>query len=269
MVRKIKRKQKKQMALITVIILLSSIVAIMLLTPAFNIEKIKVHGNSVLAEEEIIRASGIVKGVNIFGVSLGSAKDNIKSMGYIESVKVKRSLPSTIEITVVEEVGVAYIKAEEGYVIITADGRCIDITDGLGKGEEKEETQNAEAPQLPVVRGMKNVTYRVGNILKSEDERQMEALIACLHEFSKYGYIFDMSSIEMANLSDIKFYYRGKDLCVTVGSTEKLGYKMECFGPILSELGENPTGFINLERLTYKKEELPKPEIEENSTAEE
>lgn len=267
--RKIKRKQKKQMALVTIVILISSVIAIMLLTPGFNIEKIKVYGNSVLAEEEIIRASGVVKGVNIFGVSLGRAKDNIKSMGYIESVKVKRSLPSTIEITVVEEVGVAYIKAEEGYVIITADGRCIDITDGLSKSDGKAAEQNAAAPQLPLVKGMKSVTYRVGSMLKSEDEQQLEALVACLHEFSKYGYVFDMSQIDMANLNDIKFYYMGKDLCVTVGSTEKLGYKMECFGPILSQLGENPTGFINLERLTYRKEELPKPETEENLPQEE
>lgn len=127
--RKMKRRQRKQLAFLTVIVLVASIAAIMLLTPGFDIKEIEVHGNSVLKDEEIVRSSGIVKGVNIFGVSLSEAKDNIKSMGYVESVKVKRSLPSTVEITVVEEVGVAYIKAKDGYVIITADGRCVDITD--------------------------------------------------------------------------------------------------------------------------------------------
>ena len=245
--RKMKRRQRKQLALLTVIVLVASVIAIILLTPAFNINKIEVHGNSVLKDEQIIRMSGITKGVNIFGVSLSEAKDNIKSMGYVESVKIKRSLPSTIRISVVEEVGVAYLKADEGFVIITADGRCIDITDGTdGKS-------NVKTPDFPLVKGMKKVKYKEGNKITSKNEAQLEALLTCLHEFSKYDYIFDIREIDMSDITDIKFYYKSKDLCVTVGSPEKVGYKMECFGPILAEIGENPKGYINLERLTYRK----------------
>lgn len=253
--RKMKRRQKRQLAFLTIVVLVASVAAIMLLTPAFDIKEIEVHGNSVLKDEEIIRSSGVVKGVNIFGISLGEAKDNIKSMGYVESVKVKRSLPSTVEITVVEEVGVGYIKAEEGFVIITADGRCVDITDGMsgGKGDKK----TADLPELPKIKGMKNVRYKVGSIITSEDELQLKALLTCLHEFAKYGYIFDIREIDMSDTADIKFYYRNKDLCVIVGSPDKVGYKMECFGPILAEIGENPTGYINLERLTYRKLSSP------------
>lgn len=259
--RKLRRRQKKQLAFLTFIVLIASVIAIILLTPIFEIQKIEVRGNSVLKDEEIVRASGIVEGINIFGVNLGEAKDNLKSLGYIESVKVKRSLPSTVEITVVEEVGVGYIKAKDGYVIITADGRCIDISDGLSGEKRKKKT--ASLPKLPLIKGLKNVKYKVGNILKAEDENQLTALITCLHEFSKYGYIFDMREIDVSDLSDIKFYYRTKELCVTVGSPEKIGYKMECFGPILRELDENPKGLINLERLTYRKPEAVKKEKQE------
>jgi len=251
--RKLKRRQKRQLALLSMIVLVASVIALILLTPMFEISKITVKGNSVLKDKEIVRASGITEGVNIFGISLGEVRDNLKDMGYIKSVKVKRSLPSTVEITVVEEVGVGYIKAKEGYVIITADGRCIDITDGL-KGDKKS-GKTAELPKLPAIKGLKNVKYKLGNILKVEDEKQLEALTTCLHEFSKYGYVFDMREIDMSDLTDIKFYYRSKDLSVTVGSPTKVGYKMECFGPILEQIGENPKGFINLERLTYRKPE--------------
>ena len=252
--KKMKRRQKKQLAFLTVIVLIASVFAIMLLTPAFDIQKIEVYGNSVLKTEDIIRSSGITKGVNIFGVSLGEAKDNLKSMGYVESVKIKRSLPSTIRITIVEEVGVAYIKAEEGFVIITADGRCIDITDGAAKkGEDKASKGSVSLPDFPVIKGLKNVTYKLGETLGSEDEAQLESLFICLHEFSKYGYIFDMTQIDVSDTTDIKFYYKNKDLCVSVGTAEKVGYKMECFGPILAEIGENPKGYIDLERLTFRK----------------
>ena len=253
--RKFKRKQKKQMAAITFIVLVASIAAVMLLTPGFNIKEINVHGNSVLADEEIRRVSGLVTGVNIFGVSLGEAEDNIMSMGYVESVKIKRHLPSTINITVVEEVGVGYIKAEEGYVIITADGRCIDITDGTGEKEN-----SIKAPSLPLITGLKDVKYKVGSVIKGENEEQLKALFACLKEFAKQGYVFNMREINMSDTDKIKFYYRGKDLCVAVGSIDKLEYKMASFGPILKELGENPTGYIDLEYGIYRPKETKKKE---------
>ena len=250
--RKFKRKQKKQIAVLTLIVLVASIVAIMLLTPGFDIKKINVHGNVVVTEEEIIFSSGIVNGENIFSVSLSQAKDSISSMGYIESVKIKRKLPSTIEITVVEEVGVGYIKAKEGYVIITAAGKCIDITDGI----KDDESGNASLPDIPAIKGLKNVKYKLGSVLKSDDERKLKALFACLHEFARQGYVFDMREIDVTDTDNIKFYYMTKDLCVSVGKAEKIDYKMECFAPILKEIGENPKGYIDLERLTYRKPEV-------------
>lgn len=269
--RKFKRKQKKQMAFLTFIILVAAIIAVMLLTPGFNIKDIKVGGNSVLKAEEIIRSSGIAKGVNIFGVSLGKAKDNILDMGYIESVKVKRRLPSTIEITVVEEVGVAYIKAAEGYVIITADGRCVDVTDGIKAKDEADENSQtvSQTPDLPLVTGLKEIKYKVGSVIKSDDEYQLQALIDCLKAFSKSGYVFDMREIDMSNTGSIKFYYINKNLSVTVGDAEKLDYKMDCFGSILSQMEGELKGYIDLEHLTYREGDPPKPDAEEITDEEE
>ena len=67
---RLKRKQKKQIAVLSVIILIASFAAILLLTPLFNISEITVHGNSVISEEQIIKSAEIIKGVNIFDVSL-------------------------------------------------------------------------------------------------------------------------------------------------------------------------------------------------------
>ena len=256
--RKMKKRQRKQLAFLVGLVLTMSIVAIVLLTPAFDINKIEVYGNSVLKDEQIIKASGIVEGINIFGISVKETKENIKSLGYVESVKIKRSLPSTIKITVVEEVGVAYLKAEEGFVIIAADGRCIDINDGTDGND------SVKTPDLPLVKGLKNVKYKVGETITAENEVQFEALTACLHEFSKYEYVFDMREIDITDITDIKFYYRSKDLCVLVGTTDKLGYKLECFGTILDKFDTLPVGSINLKHTNpiYTPPQVSKPEEE-------
>ncbi len=241
---KLKRKQKEQITLLTFIILIASIASILLMTPAFNIKEIKVHGNSVVKTDDVIKTSGIVENVNIFEVSLRSAKKNIGEMGYIEDVKIRRSLPSTIVIDIVEAAGVAYIPVKNGNAIITADGRCLDIL------KVKDET-----PKLVKIKGLGDVNAKVGKIVETDSKIKLEELIICLKAFSKKEYVFKMQELDISNISDIKFMYDNKKLNVRVGSTEKIDYKMEIFGPILKEIGEDAEGFIDLERKIYRKKQ--------------
>ncbi len=252
---KLKTKQKKQITGLTLIIIVAALIVIMLLTPGFDINEINVYGNSVVKGEDIIKSSGIVKGVNIFSVSLKNAKDNIEEMGYIESAKVKRKFPASIDIEVVEAAGVAYIVTKNGHVMITADGRCVDLVDLNAEKKDGE-----EAKKLPVIRGIKSIKYKIGGKIKSEDTDKLNVLFECLKEFSKNGYVFDMEYIDVSDVDDIMFSYNSGKLKVSMGSAEKIPYKVECFGPILEAIGENPEGFIDLERLTYRKSEEEKQE---------
>lgn len=242
--RKIGRRQKKQLAIITLLLMIVSIIGVILLTPGFNIKEIKVTGNSVLKTEEIIATSGIQKGVNIFDFDKGKAKENILSMAYVAETKIKRHFPSTVEISIVEEVGVAYIKSENGYVIITADGRCID--DGVKK-TDKDGKGTVEIPKMPLVKGMSNVKYKVGEKITSENNAQLEMLLKCLHEFSKREHVFNMLEIDMSNTNKIKFLYLSRDLEVVLGDAEKIDYKMSCFENLITKIGPNPQGTIHLE----------------------
>ena len=239
---KLKRKQKKQISLLALIILVASIASVMILTPGFDIDTIKVHGNSIVKSEDIIKSSGIATNVNIFEVSLRKARKNIEEMGYIDEAKVKRRLPSTITIDVVEAAGVAYVPVKKGNAIITADGRVLEIV----KDNKKEQV-------LPVVKGLEGAQGKVGKTVSFENKARVEALIDCLKEFSKDSLVFEMQEIDVSNITDIKFTYNNAALTVRVGSTEKLDYKMDIFQPILNEIGENPEGYIDLERQIYRK----------------
>ncbi len=241
---KLKRKQKKQITLLALVILVASIASVMLLTPGFNIDTIKVYGNSIVKSEDIIKSSGITTNVNIFEVSLGKAKKNIEKMGYIDEAKVKRSLPSTITISVVEAAGVAYVPVKKGNAIITADGRVLEIV----KDKEKEQS-------LPVVKGLENAQGKVGKNISADNKARLEALLDCLKEFSKDSLVFKMQQIDVSNITEITFTYNNANLTVRVGDTEKLDYKMSLFQPILDEIGGDVEGYIDLERKIYRKKE--------------
>lgn len=269
---KLKRKQKKQLAFLTMITLIASLVAVILLTPAFNVNNIEITGNSMVSDEEIIMAGGLSKNVNILNVDTDAAEKNIKSLPYIKKAEIKRSFPDTIKIKVMEEVGVAYFTTKSGYVIISSDGKCIDVSSGLSE-DKNSSGQVAQLPKLPVIKGIKNVKYSKGEIVESEDSHRLKSLFICLHEFARQGYIFDMKEIDMSDPEDIRFYYKGKELCVSVGNTQRIGYKMECFRPIYDEVvnmtkkGQLPKGFIDLEHNSYRENiEIPTKNAEQTET---
>ncbi len=268
---KLKRRQKKQLAFLTMITLIAALIAVILLTPAFNVNNIEITGNNMVSDEEIILAGGLSKNVNILNVDTDAAEENIKSLPYIKKAEIKRSFPDTIKIKVLEEVGVAYFTTKDGYVIITSDGKCIDVSSGLSE-DKNSSGQVAQLPKLPVIKGIKNVKYSKGEIVKSEDSHRLKSLFVCLHEFARQGYIFDMKEIDMSDPEDIRFYYKGKELCVSVGDTQRIGYKMECFRPIYDEVvnmtkkGQLPKGFIDLEHNSYRENiEIPKKSVEETT----
>ena len=251
---KLKKKQKKQLAVLTLIILIASLVAVILLSPVFNVRNFKVIDNKVVTEEEIVAASGVGKNVNILSVDVDTAEKNIESLPYIKSAEIERSFPDTLKIRIVEEIGVAYFVAKEGYVIISPEGKCIEVTDGVSGGNGV-----AEAPSLPVIRGIEGVKYSKGEIIKAKDSVKIKELTKCLREFLRQGYVFDMKEIDVSDIEDIRFYYKGKDLCVSVGDTHNIDYKMDCFMPfykfVLNEktpAGQLPKGFIDLEHSTYR-----------------
>lgn len=265
------RRQKKQLAMLMMIIIAAGIAAILLMTPIFNVRDISVKGNSVLKTNEIIKSSGIVKNVNIFSVSLGNAKQNVERMGYVEEAKLRRRLPGTIEISVVEAVGVAYLPINGEYVIISADGRGIERAENIpirevsivqSEDSDSDEENTAKSKKikvfsadLPVIKGLENVKCKIGKVFSTENKDKDKKLLELLKTFSKKGYIFDIDEIDISSTEKIHFRYNNGKLNVFVGNIEKLEYKMDCFGPMLAEIGEDPKGFMDLERLTYREKE--------------
>ncbi|MGN1097929.1 MAG: FtsQ-type POTRA domain-containing protein, partial [Clostridia bacterium] len=289
MKKKKRRKLKKQISVgITVFCLIAAGCLAILLTPVFNVTSVTVTGNKTIAAEDIISGSGIVKGSNIFSVSLRSVKDKVSSMNGISSVKVRRRLPSTISIAVREGSPVVYIDNGGDYVGLSADGTVIEIIRGnsvkaetkpvtepedTGADEEtpaEEDTQEDDAaeesetepdieepdgedgnnPGAPVVKGMGKMTCKVGAKIKFSDEKKAENLNKLMDEFLTDEVCKGFTSVDMTYYDSVTLVYGGR-LNVRLGAVENLGYKLKCFKAIMEEnLGEDTSGTLDLERLT-------------------
>ena len=79
-------------------------------TVFFRVESVLVSGNQRYTREEIIAASGIQMGDNLYGLNKNRIDQNIRTtLPYIGDLTINRALPSTITITVTEWEAVAQV----------------------------------------------------------------------------------------------------------------------------------------------------------------
>lgn len=147
-VKKRRRRLKKQISIGIIVFCLAVAGGLgLLLTPIFNIDTITVTGNNSLATEDIVKGSGLNKGVNIFSVSLRDVQSRLSTMNGIDTVKVRRKFPSTIRIAVTEGTPLVWLESGGNLVGITAACKVVDVVQAGSGAASAFAAQQSAPPQ--------------------------------------------------------------------------------------------------------------------------
>lgn len=121
----------------------------------FEVREIRVDGNTSLSREQIISASGINPGENIFRIDLKAASERVRYIPLIKNVVMSRSLPSSVEVKIEERKAVALMPVDTGFIQIDNEGVYIQKGD-IGNNP------------LPVITGVDFSVPSPGGQIKSE-----------------------------------------------------------------------------------------------------
>ena len=125
--RRKKNKRKKLIirATLGAVLLVAGILIAMLLF--FNISKISVTGDMVYSAEEIIAASEVENGDNLIFLSKKKVNELVtKKLPYVGEVKIKRRLPSHLEIQVTKTDACYSVSQDGRYSILDAKGKVLE-----------------------------------------------------------------------------------------------------------------------------------------------
>ena len=200
----------------------------------FDINEILVEGAYEYTADQIIAASGIVKGNNLFFINSTAAENAItEAFPYISFASVTRELPGTIRISVSEGIARAGIEFEG--VMYLMDENCR-IT---GKVEP-------EDTYIRVI-GLEVTEVKVGSVVTvdEKDETRLAFTQAVLNRLGDDGFSSFVTWLDVTNIGRINFDYLGR-FTVNVGSGEKLEYKMSRIDGIVEQLEETDTGLIDV-----------------------
>lgn len=206
-----KRRAKKRLKVLILLLLFTLAVALVMVTPLFNVSDIKVKGESHYKKEQIADASGLIKGENAFKTlfyKTGSiknvgkllllrptvAEENIyKNCPYVKEVFVRYSFPKSFNIDVIERTPAFYSTYMGQKIILDEEGYVLEAGD------------NVTSLKLPLINGLEIKGVKAGQALNLKDTYPFKTavgLIKILNEsdsIDKNNIIKSLSTIDVAD----------------------------------------------------------------------
>ena len=224
------RKRRIIIFLIFLIILLIITGTILCFTVFFPITKISIKGSLVYTEAQIGEVCDVDIGDNIFALSQSGIENKLrKKLPYVESVKLKRKLPDSVEIS---------IKDAEEYAVYEYEGKYYTVGfDGWILKSEAEVN-----PNVALISGAK-VKGEAGSKIIFEEEREQEFINRIKDALKQKSITVDY--IDIKDFTSLKIGVEGR-FAVYLGTSNDVEEKINHLFGMIQNIDETKTGKINL-----------------------
>lgn len=136
-------------------------------TVFFQVETVAVTGNSRYSQEEIIKATGIQTGDNLFRMNKYQiAHQVLQGLPYVEELTIRRALPSTIVITVKEWDAVARVEAPGTSAVVQA------VPQAPAEPVQPDSSQAGDSADQSQAAGNQSAAGDIGGDSSSEDTQE-------------------------------------------------------------------------------------------------
>jgi len=200
-----------------IVLIVFSAILLTMFSPLFNIKEIKISGNNKISKETITSLSGIEIGQNTYKISKSEVQRKVKENAYIDEVKVKRLLPSTIEIQVEEREATFIIEYGSGYVYLNNQGYMLEISN--------------QKLELPMLQGTQTLdeNIKVGGRLCKEDLENMTIVLKIIETASKIDIANLITKIDISNNTDYKIIFETEQKTAHIGDSSNINNKMRLY----------------------------------------
>ncbi|MBQ7288477.1 MAG: FtsQ-type POTRA domain-containing protein [Clostridia bacterium] len=203
------------------------------LTVFFPIGKIQVEGKSIYIETEIVHATDIKEGDNLFMPLFNGSRGKAKAaLPYLQSVSYRFVLPDTIVISVKPYIAAYQFKVNEEYVVVAKDGTALEILSVRREG-------------VPVIL-VNGLEYQIREKVKIADTGRAESLAVIQSATEEIKESVD--TIDLSDALNIKMQIAQTE--VILGSNVYLEKKMQMVKKMLSQVPEGEKGTINMSAWT-------------------
>lgn len=220
---RLRKRQKRKNRFFSIIIffLLSSIIIFSAFNlQLFNIKQININQTENLTREEIIEKSKLIKNTNIFKFRTSNAKKELEINPFIKSVEIKRKLPYTVDINIIERDKLALFKYNSMNLVIDEEGFILEHLDSKDKS-------------LPSIIGFDTKHIEVRESIFSEEENKN--LKTFINEAKTLDLLSRIDEIDKKSANDINIKLKN-GIFVAFGRLNNVKYKLSLLDEILKDI---------------------------------
>lgn len=230
-----KKKKRRRMISrigIAVLVLLAIVFAP---TIFFQVSKINVTGDTRYTSEQLIKSTGVKQGDNMFFLDTKQIAADLKDeYPYLDTVKLRRKLPSTLQIEVSDRIAALSIEQNGKYLILDMSGKVLEKTKSAAKGTAK-------------VTGVPMKGLHVGDTVDEDKYGKAASVMKLLELTDQYGMKKHIKTIDVEKAYDVRVTY-DKRYTILLGALEEsnLEHKIQFLKAILKEPSLPESGVIDL-----------------------
>lgn len=230
-----KKKKRRRMISrigIAVLVLLAIVFAP---TIFFQVSKINVTGDTRYMSEQLIKSTGVKQGDNMFFLDTKQIAADLKDeYPYLDTVKLRRKLPSTLQIEVSDRTAALSIEQNGKYLILDMSGKVLEKTKSAAKGTAK-------------VTGVPMKGLHVGDTVDEDKYGKAASVMKLLELTDQYGMKKHIKTIDVEKAYDVRVTY-DKRYTILLGALEEsnLEHKIQFLKAILKEPSLPESGVIDL-----------------------
>ena len=222
------KKNKKRINTSKVVIIFSLILIVVIVlytslnSGIFNSDNIEIEGNKYVESEYIIKALEVNNNKNIFRYNIKDMEEILLNNKYIDKVEIKRLLPNTLKVSIIEKEIVANLYNEEIYCYIDKEGNFIDEIDENNKDNE-------------VITVHIDYNKTDSQEIKFKNEENKKRLLYLLEYIKEEGIYKKIDNIDMTKPNSINMGTK-EDINILLNSDEELKYNIYRLAMILADL---------------------------------
>lgn len=222
------KKNKKRINTSKVVIIFSLILIVVIVlytslnSGIFNSDNIEIEGNKYVESEYIIKALEVNNNKNIFRYNIKDMEEILLNNKYIDKVEIKRLLPNTLKVSIIEKEIVANLYNEEIYCYIDKEGNFIDEIDENNKDNE-------------VITVHIDYNKTDSQEIKFKNEENKKRLLYLLEYIKEEGIYKKIDNIDMTKPNSINMITK-EEINILLNSDEELKYNISRLAMILADL---------------------------------
>lgn len=190
----------------------------------FVVRSISAEGSLVYSEEEIITASGLTEGVNLYSFRTSTLVNNITlRCPYIQDVKVERFIPSSVSLTATEDTPKYCADIYGEYKLLSEGLRVLETVD------------EADIPEGIIKLKLPAVSYAVaGREIRLSDEKREQSIREIIKAVSSSVLAERIGVIDLRDQFDLTVVCDGKHKLL-LGENDDIDYKLRVAEKVLED----------------------------------